>query len=65
MGWEKGAAARVLAGNIKPPKPRLQESQEQTQITFKDLLYLPSTFEDMSRRLVDLEERISRLEGNT
>lgn len=62
MEWDKGTFAEVVAGNIEPPESRIKNKQEQNQLTFGDLLGVPSTLDDLSRRIEKLEERVRQLE---
>lgn len=63
MGWGKGTSAKVIAEAIEPPEPRMKNSQEHGQLTFGDLLGLPSVLGDLSQRIEKLEGRVRQLEA--
>lgn len=62
MGWEAGTAARVVAGQIEPPEPRLANTLQKSELTFNDLALFPKRLDALSEKISTLEDRIRRLE---
>lgn len=62
MGWEAGTAARVVAGQIEPPEPRLASTLQKSQLTFNDLALFPKRLDALNEKISTLEDRIRRLE---
>ena len=62
MGWEAGTAARVVAGQIEPPEPRLANTLQKSELTFNDLALFPKRLNALSEKISTLEDRIRRLE---